>query len=80
MKAHLLSLIIAPANKAIAICGAKPYGRPGHARYKEAEITNKPKAIKTDLFNFIGSGIYPGKNNGRKNKGISFFSHWAPTL
>jgi hypothetical protein len=56
-KASLLSFITAPPKIAIAHCGAKPNGRSGHTRYKEAAKINNPKATNTDLFCFIGCNL-----------------------
>ena len=46
-------LITEPANKAIAICGAKPRGLPGITLYKEAITINNKKLTSTDLSIFI---------------------------
>jgi len=52
-KAHFLSFITAPPNKAIAICGAKPQGRLGTIRYKAA-ITIKTTIVRiSDLLDFM---------------------------
>src|SRR5947209_7471287 len=47
-KASLLSFITAPPNTAIAIWGAKP-----KTLLTEPRTTNKAKASRTDLLNFI---------------------------
>jgi hypothetical protein len=60
-KAHNLSLITAPANKAMAICGAKFTGR-GTILYNAATIVSNKKLRRRFLFIFIIQQIM------RKNK------------
>jgi hypothetical protein len=51
--AQRLSLITAPPKMAMAICGAKPKGRPSQARYNADTTTKRIKETNIDLLIFI---------------------------
>ena len=64
--------INAPANNAIANWGAKPKGRAGITRYKEASRIMTTRDQTIDLFTFITVNI--GKSNLKQGNQFSLFS------
>jgi hypothetical protein len=61
--ANFLSLITAPAKRAMAICGANPNGRPGTTLYKAATTINTRNVSSMDFLFFIAlSYIVPVKH------------------